>query len=241
MFSLKKLRVSLFVILLSSAWAHWLSPRKIDILISIPLAGAHLKTVRDEILGIQEKVKKAAKQHGYELNTNLVTPEKIHITLENINNVDDADSDAYLKCVNNIAKITDAFDITEQFKQAEFQLLGWNKNWGVLTFPSSKNSSLTKLARSIRDCLIAAGLKVGPFEGFKAHVSLGKFVKNHHTPLPTQEHLDWVPKIEMNLPANSFTIENILFSTREKVEDKETGVMAYAAYPAEVFDLACAH
>jgi len=106
-----------------------------------------------------------------------------------------------------------------------------------LRFPASKKSPLYLLARGIKNCIHDSGLKKGFFESFKPHLSLGKFIKSNGKPLPKSDNLGWVPKIDFTLPEGSFVVDRIVFTVREKIEDKKAGTVTYKEYPAQLFHL----
>lgn len=209
--------------------------RRIEILAAIPIDN----NVKKIITQIQNTIKKSAEENGYIFNTDIVTPDNMHITLEHVADIiEEKDTvSQYEECIQSIARTIQSFDLTESLNKAHFEVMGWKKNWGVLRLVVPKNHPLRALAQKIRKCFENKGLKLGNFPDYKAHLSVGKFEKNEKIKLPKPDKLNWIPKLTINLPAQSFVASNVLLEVREKIENKKTKEVTYINEPVRSFPL----
>jgi hypothetical protein len=92
--------------------------------------------------------------------------------------------------------------------------------------PIENRDSLYILRQRIRSCFERNGLKLGNFPRFSAHISLGKFVKNARIKLPKENEFDYFD-YEIKLPEQSLWVGSLIFSVREKIQDKKTKKVTY--------------
>lgn len=204
--------------------------QKVDVFIAIPLSSPHLKTFRNSIIRLQKKIKKAALEQKFEFE--VVDPEKLHITLDSIPHVERQLVKQYEQCVQSMVADTEYFDLTDQMRHAQLELMGKERNWAALVLASAvQNDPLLLLFHRLRACFKASGIKQGNYTDFKAHISLGSFRKNRALPVD----LSWVPAFDMVLPDASLLIKQIVVTTREKVE--EDGKVQRKISPEQCFPL----
>jgi len=203
----------------------------VDVLTAVPILK---KSVIKTLTKVQKKVRRAARKKGYVLNTDMVPRHELHITLQFIRDVDEKQVNEYVTCVKSIVSEIEPFDLTQQLNTAHFELLGAEYNWAVLRLLPPKEHTLLTLAEKVRSRFLAKGLKVGPFPDYKAHVSLGQFVKDKKATLPTPDNLGWLPKLRIKLPQNSCTIEDIWFVAKEKSNTSVAVEKLNQLYPLKV-------
>ena len=205
-----------------------LEARKVDIFIGVPFSGPEFNIARDHISKIREQIKKAADSNGYEFNTDFPSIDQLHVTLNQIADVDEKDIGAYLACVRSVAAKMEPFDITDSVSKAEFDRLGSEYRWGVLLFPAPKETLLYKLVHRINNCIVVSGLEKGRFPEFYAHISIGQFTKKRKELL--LDDFEWMPEVNLSLPQNSFVVNKILVIARERATGKRSYAINFAEY-----------
>ncbi|MDR3550849.1 MAG: hypothetical protein P4L31_05505 [Candidatus Babeliales bacterium] len=215
-FALKRtLRVGSFLLLIL-AYGMVCPSRKMDIILSVPIDSTEFKVVTAKLLGLQNKIKKAACQKGYCFNTHLNCLDTFHITLETAKRAAQDDYVKYEKCTEAMIRNATSFDLTTPLKQAKLGFMGGINDWAVLELSVKREDVLPQLARHIRKSFKKSNLKVGKYSEFIAHVSLGKFTQDNKVSLP--EDLSWVIHEPIELPQGSFIVKNILLQAT-RVDD----------------------
>lgn len=203
-----------------------------DVHIGIPISDNHLGQLKKQLLLIQHKIKEAANKNGYYFETRSIDTNGLHISLENVQGVEQKDVARYESCVAAFAKRIGSIDLSSCLAHAKFEI--FETGWGVLQLPMTNNCILNDVATSLRKSLKHEGLKVGQFDDFKAHISLGKFTTYQNKPKP--HDASWVPKITVKIPSNQCTAKNIVLSVRRKeIKNQKMNVVTS---PDHVYQLA---
>lgn len=195
--------------------------------IGIPISDTHLSQLNKQLLHIQKIIKKTAEAKGYYFETQSVDSNGFHISLENVQGIEQEQVARYATCVAAFAKTISSIDLSRCLAHAKFEI--FESGWGVLELPMTNNCVLKDIANNLRESLKQAGLAVSKFDNFKAHISLGKFTsyKNKQKPNDTS----WLPKITINMPKEQCIATNIVLATRRKeIKNKKMQVTTAPNY-----------
>lgn len=160
---------SYFLLIFTITAANFiLTEDKVDLFIAIYLKGESFNTFKNDIKQIQTKISKDAKFKNYKFN-HIIKPSKLHITLNNIKDIDVRDIHKYENCIKEVVSNTGPFDILDNIRLSSLGILG---QWVGLQFNSECDCA--RLFNEMRTCFSNHGLKVGEFDNFQPHISLGR-------------------------------------------------------------------
>jgi len=190
-----------------------------DVFIAIPFASKNLGAIKKQLVALQKQIQDKAAEQGFFLDTDVMPPDKLHITVEAVKDVTDQDVESYKKCTQHVASTSEAFDICSQIRCGKLEIMGKDRDWCVLKIASSCKTPLMQLNQRMRWNFEQENLAIGQFTKFNAHISLGRFTKNDTHEKPTD--LKWASSCRFVHVNGDCRIKRVMLSVRDRL--KESG------------------